>query len=89
MINLPKIERMIAAADAPAPTTAADARDKMLAFVMAKPEVERDLILYAADKMIDACCGKRHMLNAFALANAELAALHEAGLLESRVIVPT
>lgn len=68
--------------------TAAEARDKFLAYIMCKPEVERDLILYTADKLLDAVCSTRHMLNAFALANAELAALHEAGLLESRVIVP-
>lgn len=71
------------------PKTAAEARDKFLAFVMTKPEVERDLILYAADKMLDAVCSAPHMLNAFALANAELAALHEEGDLVSRVIVPT
>lgn len=71
------------------PKTAAEARDQFLAFIMAKPEAERDIILYTADKLLDAVMAKPHMLNAFALANAELAALHEEGLLASRVIVPT
>jgi len=79
---------MKAAADVK-PTTAADARDKFLAWVMCKPEAERDAILYAADKILDAVQTVPHMLNALALANAELAALHEAGDLQSRVIVPT
>ena len=71
------------------PTTAAEARDKFLAWVMCKPEAERDAILYAADKILDAVTTVPHMLNALALANAELAALHEEGNLISRVIVPT
>ena len=79
---------MIAAADVK-PTTAAEARDKFLAWVMCKPEAERDAILYAADKLLDLVTQQPHMLNALALANAELAALHESGDLASRVIVPT
>ena len=77
---------MIPAADVK-PTTAAEARDKFLAWVMCKPEAERDAILYAADKILD-LAQRPHMLNALALANAELAALHEEGLLASRVIAP-
>ena len=71
------------------PTTAAEARDKFLAWIMTKPEAERDAILYAADKLLDLVAGKPHMLNAFALANAELAALHEEGLLNTAIVVPT
>lgn len=82
-------EDHLLSAHAVVPKTAAGERDKFLAFVMTKPEAERDLILYAADKLLDAVCSAPHMLNAFALANAELAALHEEGDLVSRVIVPT
>ena len=71
------------------PTTAAEARDKFLAWVMAKPEAERDFILYTADKLLDSLLVNPNMLNAFALCNAELAALHEEGLLASRIVVPT
>ena len=71
------------------PATAADARDKILAKVLAMPEAERDAVLHFADKMLDLVTQQPHALRAFTLANAELAALHEAGLLESRVIVPT
>lgn len=70
------------------PATAAEARDKFLAWIMTKPEAERDAILYAADKLFDLVAGKEHMLNAFALANAELAALHEEGLLTTAIVVP-
>lgn len=77
---------MIPAADVK-PTTAADARDKFLAWVMCKPEDERDAILYAADQLVN-LVKLPHMLYAFTLANAEIAALHESGDLVSRVIVP-
>ena len=80
--------KIFAAADVK-PTTAADARDKFLAWVMCKPEAERDIILHTADKLLGFVAQNPHALNALALANAELAALHESGDLVSRVIVPT
>ena len=93
MKDLPNIKALLSEKLQPAkdvkPTTAAEARDQFLAFIMAKPEAERDIILYTADKLLDAVMAKPHMLNAFALANAELAALHEEGLLATNVIVPT
>ena len=88
MKTFPNAEKMIGAA-AVKPTTAAGARDKFLAWVMCKPEAERDAILYTADKLLDFVVQNPHALNALALANAELAALHESGDLVSRVIVPT
>lgn len=88
MKDLPNVETLRAAADVK-PTTAADARDKILAKVLAMPEEQRDIILHTADKLLDLVTQQPLALHAFTLANAELAALHEAGLLESRVIVPT
>lgn len=69
--------------------TATEARDRLLSRVMNKPKAERDAILLMADKLLDLVTQQPHALNALALANAELAALHEAGLLEISMGVQT
>lgn len=87
MKDLPNVETL-RAAEAVKPVTAAERRDKMLATVLAMPEADRDKVLYIADKILDLVTQHPGALHALTLANAELAALHEADELASRVIVP-
>lgn len=65
-------------AEAEVKQTPVEARDDFLKYIGTLPEEQQLLIFSTADKLLTLVT-KPHMLNAFVLANAELAVLHYEG----------